>query len=271
MIAGITTNPPNTAGSKPRPLLKSGLLLFPWHLSPDRTQLPLLTTMQIQPLPLPPRRRIIRETLTAVKTLLRAAPLSLLSLLALMLFARDAGSRTRSPHPLLTVLPCEHIRLSAQYLSQVAPGSGPGFHFHLENETPKPVKLAMPVPSSAHWFAEEGGRWLWRASNGAGGSLVNAHQEKGPMFAYQPHRDGGDPAYLVVAPRASQEWDETLHDNSVLLFKPSCALCNHPDDRLYRVVFGYAYLPLQEETNPGVITCGLRSNFVDVPPAVLRK
>ena len=90
------------------------------------------------------------------------------------------------------------------------------------------------------------------------------------MFAYQPHHQDGDPAYMTVAPRASHEWDETLHENSVLLFKPSCERCNHPDDRLYRVVFGYAYLPLDAEAKQDVINCGLRSNFVDVPPAVLR-
>lgn len=167
-------------------------------------------------------------------------------------------------HPGPFVAPCPKVALSAQYLAEVSPGSGPGFHFVLQNNTNQQIKLAMPVPSSAHWFAQQGRRWLWRASNGAGGSPVNADESKGLMFAYQPPVKPETHDYLQVEARGTREWDESVKQNPVLLYKPGCALCNHPDDRLYRVVFAYAYLPRAEE--PGVIRCGVRSNFVDVPP-----
>lgn len=182
---------------------------------------------------------------------------------ALLCLCTDAGSHTSRPGPLVS--PCAQVSLKALYLAQVTPGSGPGFHFVLQNRTSQPIKLAMPVPSSAHWFALEAGRWLWRASNGSGGNLVDADNPGGRMFAYRS-ASAADPAYLSVEAKGSHEWDESVAQNPVLGFKPSCQLCNHPDDRLYRVVFAYAYAPRDEESTTGVIHCGLRSNFVDVPP-----
>jgi hypothetical protein len=186
----------------------------------------------------------------------------LLFLPLLLCVTASAGRRNSGP----SVAACPQVALTAQYLTEVTPGSGPGFHFVLNNHTSKSIKLAIPVPSSAHWFAQEKGRWLWRASNGAGGSLVNADSAKGQMFAYQPPASAADPTYMSVAARGSSEWDESVRENPVLLFKPGCHLCNHPDDRLYRVVFAYAYLPRLDERTDGLLRCGIRSNFVDVPP-----
>jgi hypothetical protein len=205
------------------------------------------------------------DSLPFVNLVLRRSP-SLRKILAVPAFlCCAAGAGGRNPRSGSSVSPCAQVSLKAQYLSLVAPGSGPGFHFVLQNRTSEPIRLAMPVPSSAHWFALEAGRWLWRASNGSGGNLVDADNPGGRMFAYRS-APAADPAYLSDEAKGSHEWDESVAQNPVLGFKPSCQLCNHPDDRLYRVVFAYAYAPRDEESTTGVIHCGLRSNFVDVPP-----
>ena len=54
----------------------------------------------------------------------------------------------------------------------------------LSNHTGRAIKLAEPVPSSSHWYARSQGRWLWRASNGAGGSLVDAGNPYGRVAVY---------------------------------------------------------------------------------------
>ncbi len=161
---------------------------------------------------------------------------------------------------------CSGIRLKASYLAEVKPGSGPGFHFVLQNETAKPVRLIMPVASSAHWYARENGRWMWRASNGEGGALVNAENPRGAMFAYQPAAGTEMRQALTVGALSESEWDESMRENPTLVYRPSCKVCNYPRDRQYRVVFGYAYLPPRGDSREGLLTCGLRSNEVDMPP-----
>jgi hypothetical protein len=169
------------------------------------------------------------------------------------------------PGPTVPLCP-RQIVFTASYLVETVPGKGPSYLFHIKNDTPKPITLAEPVPSSAHWYARVGNRWLWRASSGAGGSYVDAINEKGPVFAYQPKEAPADPKYITVPAHSSYEWTAGEHEIPALAYKPSCGLCNYPGERVYKGVFAYAYLPPAQEHRDGLLACGLRSNLVDMPP-----
>lgn len=164
------------------------------------------------------------------------------------------------------VAPCTGITLSASYLAEVAPGEGPGFLFRIENHTAHPIRLAEPVPSSAHWYARVGKRWLWRASAGRGGALVDALRERGPMFAYRPNTAPADPQYLVVAAHDARQWTAPMLHNDAIAYRPSCPMCNYPGEDEYQAVFAYAYLPDDAEHVPNLLHCGLRSAPVPMPP-----
>jgi hypothetical protein len=171
---------------------------------------------------------------------------------------------TRHPGPYVPL--CSHIALSASYLAQTGPENGPGFVFVIKNDTNKDIRLAEPVPTSAHWYAHVGTKWLWRASSGSGGSFVDAYNEKGEVFAYQPKDAPKNPLYLTVPAHASHEWTETVHDHPSIAYRPSCAICNNPGEHEYRAVFAYAYVPHPEEHVDGLLACGLRSSPVVMPP-----
>ena len=100
----------------------------------------------------------------------------------LLLFASSNGAHAAKP--VTTVPICQGITLSASYLSEARPGEGPGFLFSLANNTGREIRLAEPAPSSADWYALNKGKWLWRASSGAGGSLFDATQERGRLVIY---------------------------------------------------------------------------------------
>jgi hypothetical protein len=140
---------------------------------------------------------------------------------------------------------------------------GPGFHFELTNRTNHGIKLAEPVPSSAHWYARTGGRWLWRASNGSGGSLVDATNEHGRVAVYPGA--AGETKVVTVGPHQSREWIESVQENPVLAYNPGCAQCSYPGEHEYRVVFAYAYLAGSGGPE-GLLACGLRSAPVPMPP-----
>jgi hypothetical protein len=163
------------------------------------------------------------------------------------------------------VLPCKDVTLTASYLAEARPGAGPGFLFHIENKTGKAIRLAEPVPSSADWYARVGERWMWRASAGTGGALVNALQPRGRMFAYRPDGDGKDPVYMTVPAHGAKDWVEAMRDDAAIRYEPSCAQCNYPGEKEYEAVFGYAYLPGGDEV-PDLLRCGLRSAPVPMPP-----
>jgi hypothetical protein len=175
---------------------------------------------------------------------------------------------THRPAPF--VRPCSGVALTASYLAEATPGAGPGFLFRIDNHTKKEIRLAQPVPSSGHWYARVGNRWLWRASAGRGGSLVNAEQERGPMFAYQPTTLPADPAYLTVPAGGSKEWAEAMRDNPAIEYRPGCAHCNYPGEREYEAIFAYAYLPNAAEDGTNLLRCGLRSAAVPMPPVAVR-
>jgi hypothetical protein len=169
------------------------------------------------------------------------------------------------PGPTVPLCP-RQIAFTASYLVETVPGKGSSFLFRIENGTAKPIMLAEPVPSSAHWYARVGNRWLWRASSGAGGSYVDAINEKGPVFAYQPKYVAADAKYITVPAHGKYEWTAGEHEIPALSYKPGCALCNYPGERIYKAVFAYAYLPPAQEHKDGLLACGLRSNLADMPP-----
>ncbi|HKR27222.1 MAG TPA: hypothetical protein VJS11_07195, partial [Acidobacteriaceae bacterium] len=164
------------------------------------------------------------------------------------------------------VQPCAGITLSASYLAEVAPGQGPGFLFRIDNRTSHPIRLAEPVPSSAHWYARVGKRWLWRASAGRGGALVDALRANGPMFAYRPTAPAGNQQYLVVPAHDSSQWSEAMLHNDAIAYRPSCPICNYPGEDEYQAVFAYAWLPGDDANLPDLLHCGLRSAPVPMPP-----
>ena len=158
------------------------------------------------------------------------------------------------------------IVFTASYLAETEHGKGPGFLFRIDNGTAKAITLIEPIPSSAHWYARVGARWLWRASSGAGGSYVDAINEKGPVFAYQPKEPPADPKYVTIAAHGHFEWTASEREIPALAYRPGCARCNYPGEYDYKAVFAYAYLPPPQLHNDGLLLCGLRSNLVPMPP-----
>lgn len=186
-----------------------------------------------------------------------AAALALLALSAAAASDRPAKS---------WVKPCTGITLSASYLAEVAPGQGPGFLFRIDNRTAHRIRLAEPVPSSAHWYARVGKRWLWRASAGRGGALVDALRLNGPMFAYRPAAPAENQQYLVVGAHDSRQWSEPMLHNDAIAYRPGCPICNYPGEDDYQAVFAYAWLPSDQVRVPDLLGCGLRSAPVPMPP-----
>ena len=179
-----------------------------------------------------------------------------LCLLPVLISLPAVAGADRHPGPF--VLPCAGVTLSASYLAEAAPGQGPGFLFRIENHTSHEMRLAQPVPSSTHWYARVGTLWLWRASAGRGGALVDALRPQGRMFAYQPVTPHDQVNYLVVPAHGAQEWPEAIINNPAIAYRPSCALCNYTGESEYQAVFAYAYLPSPEEHAEGLLRCGLR-------------
>jgi len=176
---------------------------------------------------------------------------------------------TRHPGPFVPL--CSHITLTASYLAEAEPGTGPVFLFVIKNDTNKEIRLAEPVPSSAHWYAHVGQKWLWRASSGSGGSFVDAYNEKGEVFAYQPKALPTHSAYMTIPAHGSHEWTQTMRDHPAIAYRPSCAICNNPGENEYRAVFAYAYVPHPQEHAGELLPCGLRSTPVVMPPLVSRR
>ncbi|MGB6130889.1 MAG: hypothetical protein WBG54_03850 [Acidobacteriaceae bacterium] len=194
--------------------------------------------------------------------LLRSAVLSLLLTMGVGSVSAGVKHRTRTS----TVMPCPGVTLTASYLAEATPGAGPGFLFRIDNRTAHAIRLERPVPSSAHWYAEVGNRWLWRSSAGRGGALVDAERPKGAMFAYRPATTPRDPQYLTVPAHGSQQWAEAMGEHPAIAYDPSCPMCNYPGESQYQAVFAYAYLPGAGEDEADLLRCGLRSAPVPMPP-----
>lgn len=193
---------------------------------------------------------------------LRAA--SLVPTISLVALAYT-GAAVHHPGPYVSL--CSHqISFKASYLAPTHKGDTPGYLFRIENHTTKPIKLAEPVPSSAHWYARVGTKWLWRASSGSGGSYVDAINERGPVFAWQPPTEYQDPKYITIPAHGKYEWTSGETNNAALAYRPGCEHCNYPGEHDYKAVFAYAYLPPPGQHVTGLLRCGLRSNLVDMPP-----
>ena len=187
-----------------------------------------------------------------------------LLLASLCLYTGPAGSSV-STKPVRSIPICSGVSLSANYLASVGPEQVPGFRFVLVNRTGREIRLAQPVPSSSHWYALAHGRWLWRASSGAGGSLADARNEHGPVVVYPGGPNKGETGWITLPAHKSRQWIETPQENPVLQYKPGCAMCSYPGESQYRVVFAYAYLAAAGK-QPGLLACGLRSAPVPLPP-----
>jgi hypothetical protein len=185
-------------------------------------------------------------------------------LLASLWLHAGLGGSSVSTRPVRSVPICSGVSLSANYLAAVGPDQVPGFRFVLVNRTAREIKLEQPVPSSSHWYALAHGRWMWRASNGAGGSLLDAGNEHGRVVVYAPAA-GAETKILTLKAHRSMEWIESQQENPVLEYKPGCPMCSYPGEREYQVVFAYAYLAGPNQP-AGLLSCGLRSAPVPMPP-----
>ena len=171
---------------------------------------------------------------------------------------------TAAARPVRSVPLCSGVTLSANYLATVG-DRGSGFRFTVTNKTSRAIKLAEPIPSSSHWYARSQGRWLWRASSGAGGSLVDAGNVHGRVAVYPELAGKSQETWVTLQPHQSREWTESQQENPVLAYKPGCAQCSYPGESEYYVVFAYAYLASGGEQS-GQLPCGLRSAPVPMPP-----
>lgn len=200
--------------------------------------------------------------------LLRFAPLFPAILLIFINPAAGAGGYAafpRRPGPYVPLCSGQ-IVFSASYLANLQTESGPGYLFTIENHTTRTIRLAEPVPSSAHWYALVGSKWLWRASSGYGGSFVDAINQRGPLFAYQPKSASTGPQYITIPAHGKVQWTSGERDNPALAYRPSCSHCNYPGEHEYKAVFAYAYLPPPGRRVNGLLACGLRTDMVDMPP-----
>lgn len=192
---------------------------------------------------------------------MRLPRVAVLSLLLVSAGAHAGAPRRPGPY----VKPCAGIDLSASYLADVS-GHGPGFLFKIENHTPRVIRLEDPVPSSAHWYAQVGDRWMWRASAGRGGALVNAENPRGLMFAYRPAAPPANPQYRTIPAHGSSQWTEAMSDDPSIAYQPGCPMCRYTGESVYQAVFAYAYLPAPGEPAANLLRCGLRSAPVPMPP-----
>jgi hypothetical protein len=185
---------------------------------------------------------------------------------ATMLNGHAAPAAAREMRGVRTVAQCVDVRLSAAYLARSASGAGPGFLLTIRNDRDRAIRIAEPFPTSAHWYAEGAtGHLLWRASSGSGGELVDALRERGPMFAYQPPV-AARTEYITVEPYAQLQWAASIQSNPALIFRPGCERCSNPEDKRFVAVLAYAYVPPPGPEPEGLLTCGLRSGPVIMPP-----
>ncbi len=157
---------------------------------------------------------------------------------------------------------CADVSLRGAYLVEEKRGMGPAFLVELRNNRSTAIHVAEPAPLSVHWYARDGDAWLWRASSGAGGALVNALQTHGLVFtAVAPTLQERE-----VAPHQAWTWTVPLGTTSALAYHPGCQHCVFGQRTEYRAVLAYAVRPASGQVSPDWLQCGLRSNPVSMPP-----
>ena len=160
---------------------------------------------------------------------------------------------------------CTNVTLTAAYLAEEKPGAGPGFLLKVQNNSRTPITTVDPAPLSVHWYAEIGAHWLWRASSGSGGALVNALNSKGPLFA-QALPSGAASQTRIVAAGDSYSWTVWTRNFPALAYHPGCQHCASLNEQRYEAVLAYAVRPPSSIAGPSLLPCGLRSNPVAMPP-----
>jgi len=174
---------------------------------------------------------------------------------------------SQSPIKQSTVAQCKDVSFHASYLAEEKPGQGPGFLLSVQNNTNYPIEMANPIPLSIHWYAFSAGHWLWRASSGSGGSLVNALQEKGLLFAaHIPAKTS-----LSIPHHKTYTWTSFDAQAPTLMYRPGCEHCTYSHEEQYRAVLAYALLPVTADGQVSrLLSCGLRSTPVVMPPLQIR-
>ncbi len=195
-------------------------------------------------------------------------PCGLLRTAAWILFVLSTSLNTAATRLSPSAVPqCAGVTFNASYLAQVSPSEGPGFLLIITNNTNQAIKLAKPFPSSAHWYAQTGtGPWLWRASSGSGGALVNALEEHGPLLVYAAPAAASGTENLTVQAHQHLELAESMQASPILRYRPDCERCKNPKDERYRAVLAYAYRPNTGSMEKGLLPCGLRSGPIIMPP-----
>ena len=188
------------------------------------------------------------------------------STLLLCILSSFSSSASGRLHNVSDVSQCIDVHLQAAYLAEEEPGGGSGFLLKIQNERDQAVAVPAPTPVSVHWYAQSGGRWLWRASSGSGGSLANALQERGPLLA-GPGSPGVQSQTLRTIPaHSSEEWAVFAADDPALRYRPGCEHCTYQGEEQFRAVIAYAYRPSVWHAETALLRCGLRSNPVIMPP-----
>lgn len=95
---------------------------------------------------------------------------------------------------------------------------------------------------------------------------MDALQERGPLLVYKGTGQGVPEGGFTVKPHQTRRWVETAKENPALAYNPSCPICSYPGEHDYRVVFAYAYLPANQKQEARLLSCGLRSKPVPMPP-----
>ncbi len=162
-----------------------------------------------------------------------------------------------------TVPQCKEVSLHASYLAEEVPAQGPGFLLTIRNNTNQSIEVANPIPLSVHWYAFTSGRWLWRASSGSGGTLVDALHESGPLFAVQAPAG----AMLSISPHEAYTWTAFNAQAPTLAYRPGCEHCGYSHEEQYQAVLAYALSPFKGSGQVStLLPCGLRSQPVVMPP-----
>lgn len=168
-----------------------------------------------------------------------------------------------APKTAAVVPQCKDVTLHASYLVEEKPGQGPGFLVTVTNKTKSAVSIVDPAPLSVHWYANVNGHWLWRASSGSGGSLVNAFHITGPLFSQQLVSQQVQTKSIL--PGASYSWAVFSGKDASLTYRPGCQHCTYSGESHFQAVLAYAVQIPEPNQYPALLRCGLRSNPIVMP------